>query len=183
MLGAFATWAPRLFQYYAKYRKDLYQKYPNLKRNFPHSIWTTSTFNLGPRTICFDHCDQGNLAFGWCAITALGDFDYRRGGHLILWDLKLVIEFPPGSTILIPSAVFRHSNVTIAPGDSRMSFTQYTSGGLFRWVDCRFHTLSSFRKDCRNRDAYAQASKTRWQMGLDLFSRVDDLISTGTCSE
>ena len=49
------------------------------------------------------HTDPGNLLFGWCAITTLGNFDPTLGGHLVLWDLKLVIEFPLGSTILIPS--------------------------------------------------------------------------------
>lgn len=38
-----------------------------------------------------------------CAITTLSDYDPKAGGHLVLWDLKLVIEFPPGSTILILS--------------------------------------------------------------------------------
>jgi hypothetical protein len=63
------------------------------------------TFNFGPQTVTFDHRDSGNLAFGWCAITAFGNFDPTCGGHLVLWDMKLVIEFPPGSTILIPSAM------------------------------------------------------------------------------
>jgi len=57
--------------------------------------------------------DFGNLPYGWCAITSLGPFDPKRGGHLVLWDLQLVIEFPPGSTILIPSAVLQHSNIPI----------------------------------------------------------------------
>ncbi|KAJ7624191.1 hypothetical protein B0H17DRAFT_1151319 [Mycena rosella] len=52
-------------------------------------------------------------AWGWCSITALGDFDPNKGGHLILWDLRLAIRFPPGSTILIPSALLHHSNVAI----------------------------------------------------------------------
>ncbi|KAJ7883792.1 hypothetical protein B0H13DRAFT_2537891, partial [Mycena leptocephala] len=38
-------------------------------------------------------------------ITALRRFNPDLSGHLILWDLKLVIRFPPGSTILIPSAI------------------------------------------------------------------------------
>ncbi|KAJ7937906.1 hypothetical protein B0H13DRAFT_1580401, partial [Mycena leptocephala] len=61
-------------------------------------------------------------------------FDPDFGGHLVLWDLKLVIRFPPGATILIPSAIVRHSNVPIRPDERRCSFTQYTAGGLFRWI-------------------------------------------------
>ncbi len=99
--------------------------------NWANSIFSCATFNFGPRTLCFRHTDSGNLPFGWCTITALGWFDPKRGGHLVLWDLKLIIDFPPGSTILIPSAILLHSNTAIAPGERRYSFTQYTSGGLF----------------------------------------------------
>jgi hypothetical protein len=65
--------------------------------------------------VTFPHLDFANLAWGWCAITALGDFDPDKGGHLILWDLKLIIRFPPGSTILIPSTLIHHSNTSIHP--------------------------------------------------------------------
>ncbi|KAJ7023915.1 hypothetical protein C8F04DRAFT_969588 [Mycena alexandri] len=57
-----------------------------------------------PHAITIPHLDFGNLAWGWCVITALGRFNPDCRGHLILEDLKLVICFPPGSTILIPSA-------------------------------------------------------------------------------
>ncbi|KAJ7170365.1 hypothetical protein C8R43DRAFT_944883 [Mycena crocata] len=82
-------------------------------------------------TITAPHLDFANLAWGWCAITALGIFDPDLGGHLILWDLRLVIRFPPGSTVLLPSALIRPSNVAIRHHESRCSFTQYTAGGIF----------------------------------------------------
>ncbi|KAJ7828584.1 hypothetical protein B0H14DRAFT_2263384, partial [Mycena olivaceomarginata] len=87
------------------------------------SPFAAVTFNFGPATITFPHTDALNLTWGWCAITALGAFDPRRGGHLVLWDLCLVIQFPPGSTILIPSAILWHSNVGIASEERRYSFT------------------------------------------------------------
>ncbi|KIK51794.1 hypothetical protein GYMLUDRAFT_979975 [Collybiopsis luxurians FD-317 M1] len=46
-----------------------------------------------------------------------GRFDQTRSGQLILWELKLVIDFPHASTILIPSAVITHSNIPIHPND------------------------------------------------------------------
>lgn len=73
-------------------------------------------------------------------MTPFGTYDYTKGGHLILWDLKRVIEFPPGSTILFPSAVISHSNVAIGKGETRYLFAQYSAGGLFRWVDQGFQT-------------------------------------------
>lgn len=45
-----------------------------------------------------------------------------------------VIEFPAGSTILLPSVAIAHSNTPIGPGERRCLFTQYTFGGLFRWA-------------------------------------------------
>jgi hypothetical protein len=120
------------------------------------------TFNFGPQTITFDHRDFANLAFGWCAITAIGKFDPKRGGHLILWDMKLVIEFPPGATILIPSAILRHSNVSLQPGEIRMSFTQYSAGGLFRWVDQGFRTAADFEAaDKKGKKNFDQESVKR----------------------
>ncbi|KAJ3912291.1 hypothetical protein F5877DRAFT_54259, partial [Lentinula edodes] len=74
-----------------------------------------------------------------CAITALGAFDPRRTAQLILWELKFVLNFPHGATVLIPSGVITHSNTPVATGDTRMLFTQYTAGAIFRWVEngCR----------------------------------------------
>ena len=59
-----------------------------------------ATFNFGPSTVSFIHTDPGNLPYGWCPITSLGPFDPKCGGHLILWDLQLVIKFPPGGAVL-----------------------------------------------------------------------------------
>src|SRR5882672_10818714 len=102
------TWSPGLYKHYVDCMCALKTKYPDL--NFPHeeSIFSAATYNLGPQTVTLPHLDLKNLAFGWCAITALGNFDYRQSGHLVLWDLNLVIQFPPGSTILIPSAILSH---------------------------------------------------------------------------
>ncbi|KAJ7025084.1 hypothetical protein C8F04DRAFT_896094, partial [Mycena alexandri] len=47
---------------------------------------------------------------------------------------KLVIRFPLGATILIPSAIVRHSNRPIRAHQKHFSFVQYTAGGLFRWI-------------------------------------------------
>ena len=113
---------------------------PQLCCNFNNSVFSTAAFNFGPNVWTFKHQDSANCLFGWCAIQALDHFDPKAGGHLILWDLKKVIEFPPGALILIPSATMTHSNVPVQPGNSRVSFTQYCAGGLFRYVDNGFRT-------------------------------------------
>ncbi|KAF8158818.1 hypothetical protein K438DRAFT_1986230 [Mycena galopus ATCC 62051] len=43
-------------------------------------------------------------------------WDAKKGGHLILWDVKAVVEFPSGALILLPSATIAHSNVPVARG-------------------------------------------------------------------
>jgi hypothetical protein len=150
---------------------------PDLRRNFVKSIFPSATFNFGPNVWTFKHRDRLNCPFGWCAIQALGHFDPKLGGHLVLWELKLVIEFPPGSLVLIPSATITHSNVPVQAGDSRVSFTQYCAGGLFRYVDNGFRTEAELA--AANPGAYArmlEMKKTRWQIGLGLFSTLDDLL-------
>lgn len=105
-----------------------------------------------------------------CSVTPYGTYDPTRGGHLILWDLHLVIEFPAGSTILLPSAIVAHSNVKVAKHERRYSFAQYTAGALFRWVDnhcmTRAKYLSSLSSEELEDDRARNAA--RWQYGLSL---------------
>jgi hypothetical protein len=171
------AWAPHLFSYYIDHLQLLYAKYPKLKHDFIKSIFACAMFNFGPMTCTFDHTDPGNLPFGWCAITALGNFDPTRGGHLVLWDLKLVLEFPPGATILIPSAALRHSNTAIQQGETRYSFTQYTAGGLFQWVDQGYQTSYSYKAKLSKAQKSREAGRDeeRWRMGVGLFSTLNSL--------
>ncbi|KAH9846592.1 hypothetical protein C2E23DRAFT_683769, partial [Lenzites betulinus] len=134
--GAFRLWAPRLHTYYATSLRQLREHDPALRPNFSNNAFAACTFNLGPRTVTYIHIDGLNLPWGWCTVTPLGSFDHTRGGHLILWDLRMLIEVPAGSTVLIPSAILRHSNTQIGKGESRLSITQYSAGGLFRWLEC-----------------------------------------------
>ncbi|KAJ7168760.1 hypothetical protein C8R46DRAFT_1218148 [Mycena filopes] len=179
----FMAFAPNLHEYYrATYvalcnwdRTQARKKY--IRRNFSErfSVFTTATYNFGPVTITLPHIDFGNLAWGWCAITALGDFDPDFGGHLVLWDLHLIIRFPPGSTILLPSAILRHSNVSIRPNETRFSFTQFTPAGIFRWVynDCRtdkdINSSKSTTPEEREQRHADQAR--RWQEGIKMYSK------------
>ncbi|KAF6751275.1 hypothetical protein DFP72DRAFT_991360 [Ephemerocybe angulata] len=131
--SAFAFLNPKLFQRYTQVINSLFESQPNLVRNFSNSTFPAASFNCGPASVSFDHHDFNNLSFGPCALTPLGNFDYKLGGHLILFELKLVLEFPPGTTVLLPSAALRHGNTAIQPGEDRMSIAQYGAGGLFRW--------------------------------------------------
>ncbi|KIY53648.1 hypothetical protein FISHEDRAFT_32905, partial [Fistulina hepatica ATCC 64428] len=171
--AVFAAWAPRLFAYYLTALNALLASDSSLIRNFTCSVWAVITFNLGPQTITWRHRDVLNIPFGWCCVTALGRFDYKRGGHLVLWDFGLIIEFPPGATILLPSAIIEHSNVSISPGETCYSLTQYSAGGLFRWVEQGFQTQKSLDEDSLKH--IHEANEKRWAEGLSYFSTLDEL--------
>ncbi|KAL0061008.1 hypothetical protein AAF712_012181 [Marasmius tenuissimus] len=136
--AAFKLWGLRLYKKY-KTTMDFVYEHPKLShpaRNFSdNNVFAAAAFNFGGKVRTFKHRDHLNWAFGWCAITALGKFNPNRSARLVLWELKLVIDFPSGSTVLIPSAVITHSNTRIAEGDERTSFTQYTAGAIFRWAE------------------------------------------------
>ncbi|KAJ7075453.1 hypothetical protein B0H15DRAFT_791809 [Mycena belliarum] len=177
----FMAFAPLLHQYYSSTLDQLFdwdatqERVKPLRRNFMRrlSVFATATFNFGPATVTFPHIDFGNLAWGWCAITALGSFDPDRGGHLILWDLKLVIRFPPGCTILLPSAILRHSNVKIQENERRYSFTQFTPAGIFRWVYNGFRTendVNTARSTTADEHEQRRQDRTRrWAEGVKMY--------------
>ncbi|THU91103.1 hypothetical protein K435DRAFT_607008, partial [Dendrothele bispora CBS 962.96] len=141
--SAFSSWAPKLHQHYVDTLSEYQNQDPSFQKNFPRTAFAAATFNFDEQTETVEHQDYLNYIVGWCGITSLGRFDYTKGGHLILWDLKLVIEFPPGSSILIPSCYLRHSNTSIAPGETRQSFTEYSAGGLFRYNNDGMRTRES----------------------------------------
>ncbi|KAI5900598.1 uncharacterized protein SCHCODRAFT_01030056 [Schizophyllum commune H4-8] len=187
--GVATGWAPKLVRFYRQYGKAVRSRYPHLKRNFRHGVWAALTINYGPRTITLPHRDFANVPWGWCPITALGRYDPRRGGHLIIWELKLVIEFPPGATIIIPSSVLTHSNVAVGRNERRYSVTQYTAGGLMRWVDQGFRTKEAFVATLSPQERQQQETRAagRYREGLAMFSTLSELRSlaarSGTADE
>ncbi|KAJ3767031.1 hypothetical protein FB446DRAFT_623956, partial [Lentinula raphanica] len=117
---------------------ELLQKQPELRSPFSRSPFAALTVNFGPQSWSPPHMDADNSISSWCADTALGSFNPDKGGQLVLWDLGLVIRFPPGSTILFPSALITHSTLPIQAHESRYAILQYSSGGLFRWRENGF---------------------------------------------
>jgi hypothetical protein len=174
-------WAPRLYKYYREHNEKLHDRLRYLPRNFARSVFSCAAFNFGPRVWTFRHRDVLNVPFGWCAVQAAGEFDATRGGHLVLWDLKLAVEFPHGAVILLPSATIAHSNVPVHAGETRVSFTQFTAGGLMRYVDNGFHTERQLADEDEEELARMVAAKgSRWEMGLGLLSTLDELLESIT---
>ncbi|KAJ6557128.1 hypothetical protein B0H10DRAFT_2121145 [Mycena sp. CBHHK59/15] len=157
--SALATYAPKLYRYYFV------------------------TFNCGPDTVTFDHRDGLNLSHSLCAITCGGNFDHTLGGHIYLKQLKLVIEYPSGSSVLIPSGCVNHGNTPLQPGETRTSMTQYAAGGLFRWVTYGFQSAKSLlsKKGGKEiRDQHDGAPGSRWEEALDMFFVADQIAVFGS---
>ncbi|KAJ7742761.1 hypothetical protein B0H14DRAFT_3607659 [Mycena olivaceomarginata] len=104
-------------------------------------------------------------------------YTHLYGGHLVLWDCKLVIEFPPGCTILIPSAAIYHFNIPIGRKEHRYSFTQYTAGGLFRWVEHDFKTEEEYfvSLSAEQAEEEKELGLARAEAGAGLYSTIDEL--------
>lgn len=139
-------------------------------------VFPSRSVNLGLRSTSCPHTDDKNLAQSWCSITPIGHFNAQKGGHLILWDLGLVIDFPAGSTALIPSALVLHSNTSIGDEETRFSIVQYAAGGLFRWVNNGLMTDKQKQEgmvvDEQEEELEAGVN---WRKAMGMFTRVSEL--------
>ncbi|TFK87317.1 hypothetical protein K466DRAFT_491087 [Polyporus arcularius HHB13444] len=166
--SAFQNAAAELHAEYGRILNSICDRHPNVRRNFSNSVFAGATFNLGPRAYTVPHTDHLNIPTGWCAVVALGDFNADEGGHLILWDLNLMIRFPRGAAIFLPSALLTHSNTIVPEGQRRYSFTQYTAGGLARWVECGFMSQKEY---LRRGHQFSRTPQQRWEAGLAKFPK------------
>lgn len=172
-LGCFAFYAPKLYKDYEEKLRALLEKYAHLKRPFDNSVFPACTFNCGARVVTLEHVDSTNVPYGLCAIFATGAYDPTLGGHLILFNLGLVIQFPPGSTILVPSGTIRHGNTAIQNHEKRQSFTQYCPGGLLRWVAYGFQAVNAASDDIKQ--LLVETHEQRCAHALGLFSKAGEL--------
>jgi hypothetical protein len=171
---------PKAFIYVYNTVKTIVDHYAKrgyrLARPFIYSIWPAATWNFPPFAATFGHTDPGNGRCIPCSITSLGRFNADRSGHLILFDLGLVIRFPAGSTIHICSGGMLHGNTRIHPDDERASFIQYFAGGLKRHIDYGFKSEDWLSKNKRSflRRVLGQADE-RAREAMALFSTPESL--------
>ena len=174
----FRTYFPDTHAYYVDSLSKLYCQFPTLKRPYEKSIMPAAAFNLGPATVCRPHRDSANLSFGICAITALGTYDPMTGGHLVLEELRLVIVYPPGATVLLPSAILTHSNAKIREGETRYSFTQYAAGSLFSYVEngmkSRKRLMEELASNPEELRKHVEARRDRWHRCVALFPNISE---------
>lgn len=174
----FKTWAPDLYESY-KVCHDAYGGHdPALHRISGDLPFAAVTGNMGPRTVCIPHRDAGNLAWGWCVVCALGDFDPTAGGHMVLHEAKVILEFGPSDIIFLPSAIITHENLPVQENEQRYSLTFYSSGELFRLWDCAFRTLKDWPKgDRAGLTAFLDDASRRWEDGCKCFATLEQLAT------
>lgn len=173
-------WAPQLYGYYRSQLNSLYKHIPTLRRIFNRSVFPRAAFNCGEQVSTDVHHDLMNCPFGWCSIQAVGRFDHAKGGHIIAQELRLLVEFPPNWLVLMPSATIGHGNIAIQVGETRASFTQYSPGGLFRFVDNGFQTQGELKlSNPKKFQQLMDLKATRWEMGMGMWSTMDEILESG----
>ncbi|KAF8160340.1 hypothetical protein K438DRAFT_1619494, partial [Mycena galopus ATCC 62051] len=125
---------PKMYHHQHATMQGIFADQLDLIQPFRNSVFPTVTFNLGPDVVTPKHLDMLNNPAGFCAVTAVGDFDHTQGGHFYMKQLKTVCEFPLGSTILLLSGTCEHGNTPIQKNETQYSMSQYAAGVLFRWA-------------------------------------------------
>lgn len=178
--ASFEHWAPELHKLYSDTHAKITEHYGLHKDTIGGNCpFAAITVNFGPQVVCWRHRDLKNLAYGVCPITVLGDFDSELGGHIILHELKLIVQMRSGDTIFIPSAVVTHETMPIGPGETRESIALYSAGGVFRDADAGFQSYTSWeKKDKAAYDQHILKGEQRWADGWSLFTTLEMPAST-----
>ncbi|KAJ3852687.1 hypothetical protein EV368DRAFT_40532, partial [Lentinula lateritia] len=87
VVAIFNCYAYKTYVEYLTTNEELLTRHPHLRPNFPDTPYAALTVNAGHQSYSPPHNDSDNVVHGWCADTALGQFDPDKGGHLVLWDL------------------------------------------------------------------------------------------------
>ncbi|KAL0567825.1 hypothetical protein V5O48_014169 [Marasmius crinis-equi] len=179
--AGFVCWSFKNYQYYKDSMAEMKSSIPGFKPNFNRSNFTSITCNFGPQVCKLCHTDAKNCPHSLCAVTTMGVFDPTKGGHLVLPNLKIIIKFPSGCTILLPSAILRHHNTPVQRGKSRYSVTQYSAGGIFRFQEYKNRTEEQLRsQDKELYEKIMSENEGRWSKMVDIFVIPQSYLPTKT---
>lgn len=149
-IDVFLKYFPEIYEYYDD-ALDSVCSQTECERVAGDLPFASYTLNVGQQSVCRLHVDGCNPPGGVCLASPYGDFSYREEGHLILHELNLVLALPPGSFILFPSALISHQNIPIRPGKERRSFTAFSPGSMFQWIENGFDPVPKRSKAEKNR--------------------------------
>ena len=90
------------------------------------------------------------------------------------------MEFPPNSTILIPSSLIVHSNTPIQSDEVRYSIVQYAAGHLFRWAKNGFVTDKEWldKAEPIDKEEWEREKIGRWERAIASFTTLEELDKT-----
>ncbi|KAJ7607458.1 hypothetical protein DFH06DRAFT_1018547, partial [Mycena polygramma] len=170
--------APRLYSHLDQTKDAVLENEWDLRDNCYGGAFPAMEFFLGsgespPRL------DDLDMPWAWRALTALGDYNPRWGGELILWEEKKVIKFPPGSMFLFPGCFIRYSFTQVREGEAQYTFGQYAHCGLFRYVESGFRSEAEFEASAwtAEREARDKLRDARMAMALGMYSHIDELYA------
>ncbi|KAK7033758.1 hypothetical protein R3P38DRAFT_2519643, partial [Favolaschia claudopus] len=152
---------------------------PDAQYPCPASIFSAVTVELGG-----PHCQtdwRGDLPpyqpDSWAILTAIGDYRYTQGGHVIFWEFGIVVQFPPGACILLPPGLVHYSFVEVPDHHKRYSVIQWAGSGIDRYLHNRDHTDIDFAKVATEaeHDEREARRQRKHRQAIDLFPRPDEL--------
>jgi hypothetical protein len=170
--------APKIYAYTENATNLIYKFDENLRCEFD-GVFPAAEFDLGELGSTPRLQDQ-DVLHGWHALTALGMYDSRYGGNIILWDDGFVIRFPPGTTILFPAALMCYSFVKVQAGEKQYTLSQYSPAGLYGYITNGYVNDSTFEHmaDKRAMETMHRARGRRLEAGVNMYSRLDEYINT-----
>ncbi|KAJ7036230.1 hypothetical protein C8F04DRAFT_954020, partial [Mycena alexandri] len=173
----FRSFSPRLYNYIENVTDLIHKHDKTLRREFP-GAFAAAEFDLGELGSA-PRLQDKDLLHGWRALTALGTYDSRRGGDIILWDDGWVIRFPPGATIFFPAALMRYSFVEVQPGEKQYTFSQYLPAGLARYVANGYESDAQFERLGTKKDLEGlhRMRGRRLDAAINMYSSIDEYIS------
>lgn len=160
---------PQLHRFLSNLLEEVLKDNPHINRMFEGCCYGACHFNLHNASTR-DHEDFFNILFAMCSVYASGIYDHTRGGHFIAWSLGVVTQFPPGSSIFIPSASVTHANTPIAASEHRSSIAFFMSSGLGRWYQNGFMSDKDFQAKATptQLQAWKDQRAKLWETGLEL---------------
>ncbi|KAK7022082.1 hypothetical protein R3P38DRAFT_2532923, partial [Favolaschia claudopus] len=135
--GLLEAYCPTAFEALEDQKAQLLSYDPDAVYPCETSVFSAITLELGgPHRILSPFGPHGHFdPSTWCIITSLGIYDFRLGGHIILWDIGWVLQFPPGASILLPPGLVRYSFVKVRPHESRYLLIQFAGSGIRRFFE------------------------------------------------
>lgn len=109
-------------------------------------VWQSVAYNY-KRAATLRHRDSTNTTRVPCILLVTELADLKKGGQLVLEELRLVLELAPGDIVIFPSTLITHWNLGLGEGQIRSSLAAWCSAANEMWADqdCEARVDSSAR--------------------------------------